>query len=89
MTAGKMLHSLNDHTDAITSVSFHPTEFLMSTASADGIVKVSDLQTFECVSTSNPSNETASVIEFTADGQELLAATPSGLKVKIIGQVAT
>ena len=56
MTAGKLIHSISDISGAINSLTFHPTEFLMAVTSTDCFIKVFDLQSFECISTSHKIN---------------------------------
>ena len=81
MTAGKLLHSFSEHKGPITSVTFHPTEFLMATSSADGLVKVFDLQTFETITTSALLEYPPKKIIFSGDGQELYVGTDVSLEI--------
>ena len=82
MTAGKLLHSIESHSGPISSLAFHPSEFLMASSSKDGLVRVFDLQTFECVSTSYPLSPVASIVQFSEEGHELFTASQNALKVQ-------
>jgi WD40 repeat protein len=77
MTAGKLLHSLEDSSSSITSVCFNPSEFVLSSSSTDGTVRVYDLQKFELIS-STSANNPGQVI-FSPDGQLLLSANEDSL----------
>ena len=83
MTAGKLIHSLDSHTGSISSLSFHPKEFLMASASTDGLVKVFDLESFECISTSQKVNNLKRV-QFSHDGSLLYTATGDSFKVLLL-----
>lgn len=79
MTAGKLIHSIENISGAITSLSFHPTEFLMAVSSTDGLIKVFDLQSFECISTSQNINN-AKLVNFSQDGTLVYTATSDSFK---------
>jgi hypothetical protein len=79
MTAGKLLHSLEDSSSSITSVSFNPSEFVLSASSTDGTVRVYDLQKFELISSTSANNP--GQVMFSPDGQLLLSANEDNLEV--------
>ena len=41
--AGRLMHEFKEHTAAITSLEFHPSEFLLAAASAEHTVALLDL----------------------------------------------
>lgn len=79
MTAGKLIHSIEELTGSITSLTFHPTEFLMAVSSLDGFIKVFDLQNFDCVSTSQKISN-PKLVNFSNDGSLLYTATTDSFK---------
>jgi katanin p80 WD40 repeat-containing subunit B1 len=79
MTAGKLIQSIEHHSP-IHSISFHPTEFLMTTSCEQGILRVFDLQTFECTLASKPIEHVV-LSDYSVDGQQLYCATKSAFKV--------
>jgi katanin p80 WD40 repeat-containing subunit B1 len=82
MTAGKLIHSL-EHQSPIQSIAFHPTEFLMASASKLGVVRLFDLKTFECLSVSRPLSNIKSC-DFSADGSEVYCVTETAFKVLFV-----
>jgi katanin p80 WD40 repeat-containing subunit B1 len=79
MTAGKLIHSIDNIQGTINSISFHPTEFLMAVSSTDGFIKVFDLQSFECISTSQKINN-PKLANFSQDGTLVYMATSDSFK---------
>ena len=79
MTAGKLIHSIENISGAINSLSFHPTEFLMAVSSADGFIKIFDLQSFECISSSQKINN-PKLVNFSQDGSLVYVATSDSFK---------
>ena len=79
MTAGKLLHTLDEATGPILSVSFNPSEFILGTCSQDGFIRSYDLQNFNLIS--DYSEAYAKQITFTPNGEELLAACQDSFQV--------
>lgn len=73
------------HRGAITSLDFHPDEFLLASGSADGTVRFWDLETLKVVSTTEAEARAPAVLgtSFTPDGRALLVATKE--QVKVVG----
>lgn len=82
MTAGKLLHTLNNSKGAIHSLTFNPSEFVLGSCSVDGSVRVFDLQTFEEISTYSESY--SEKVLFSPDGQDLLACCQDSLQVIVL-----
>jgi katanin p80 WD40 repeat-containing subunit B1 len=79
MTAGKLLSTLSEATGSISSVCFNPSEFVLSTASIDGFVRVYDLQEFSLITQQKTSSP--DTVLFSPDGQYLLASCEESLEV--------
>lgn len=56
LRAGRVLHEFTDHTGPVTSVEFHPREFLLASASTDKTAYFWDLDNFAPVSTTEKEN---------------------------------
>jgi katanin p80 WD40 repeat-containing subunit B1 len=80
MTAGKMIHSIQSHTSAITSLCFNPSEFVLASVSTS-LIQIHDLQTFECVSSINVEQEPFKHLIFHPEGEDLLALSDNVLQV--------
>ena len=78
-----MAGSLLGHKGAISSLDFHPNEFLLASGSADGSAKFWDLETLKVVSTTEIDSRATPVVgtSFTPDGRALLVATKEQLRV--------
>ena len=81
LTAGKLMHDFTAHEGDITSVDYHPSEFLLATGSTDRTVKFWDLETFDMIASTQPETTPIRSISFTPDGKALLSATQDSLKV--------
>ena len=79
-----MIAEFNDHTSGVTSVQFHPKEFLLVTGSADRTAIVWDLERFEMVSVCGPESTTVRCVEFHSDGTVLLTGAQDSLRVRAI-----
>jgi WD40 repeat protein len=54
MQSQRRIHSLQDHTDWITSVAFDADSCTLASASEDGTIKLWDIHTGECLRTLRP-----------------------------------
>lgn len=86
MTAGKLLHDLQHSTGAVSTVDFHPNEFLLASGGGDGTIRFWDLEVFEQVSSTGEqdihremADRKVQTLSFTLDGRALLAGNNSGL----------
>eukprot|EP00003_Mantamonas_plastica_P002777 TRINITY_DN1217_c0_g1_i1.p1 TRINITY_DN1217_c0_g1~~TRINITY_DN1217_c0_g1_i1.p1 ORF type:complete len:546 (-),score=215.14 TRINITY_DN1217_c0_g1_i1:34-1671(-) len=80
LTAGKQLHSF-EHEGPITSLRFHPNEFVLATGSADKTVKFWDLENFDLISQTSKDSTGVRTMEFSEDGSCILVAHQESLKV--------
>ena len=69
------------HSAAVTSLAFHPTEFLLASGSVDRTVKFWDCERFELADSAAPLATAVSSVRFSSDGQALIAATQQALTV--------
>ena len=83
-----MIAEFRDHTSAVTSVHFHPKEFLMATGSADRTAMVWDLERFEAVSVCGPESTAVRCVEFHPDGTALLTGAQDSLRVSEVSGTA-
>ena len=81
LSAGKLLRELELHEGPITTLDFHPNEFLLASGSQDRTVKFWDLETFDPVSSADP--EATRILGgcFSPDGRVYLGATQDGMRV--------
>uniref|UniRef100_A0A914VRB7 Katanin p80 subunit C-terminal domain-containing protein n=1 Tax=Plectus sambesii TaxID=2011161 RepID=A0A914VRB7_9BILA len=70
-----LLADLVGHSGSITDVRFHPSDYLLASGSADKTVRFWDLETYECVTQSQPATSAVRKIRFSRDGGALLTAT--------------
>jgi katanin p80 WD40 repeat-containing subunit B1 len=80
LTAGKLLHDF-EHKGAVTSLEFHPHEFLLASSSEDRTLKYWDLETFDMISTSDVESNYVQNFAFSVDGSCLFGAYSDSLKV--------
>eukprot|EP00958_Prasinococcus_capsulatus_P019921 scaffold2534_cov364-Prasinococcus_capsulatus_cf.AAC.10 len=81
LTAGKLLHDFKVHEGPVTSVDFHPHEFLLATGSADRTIRFWDLETYELISAGGPEATAVRTVGFTPDGSSLLTGSTDCLRV--------
>ena len=83
LTIGKRLHKITHHKSSITSMDFHPQEFILSVASSDGAVSFWDIENWSKISSTPPSSAPGGVLQvaFGTAGSALLAGTTEGLDV--------
>ena len=84
LSAGKAIADFRMHTGGVTSVQFHPKEFLMCSGSTDRTVKFYDLEQFKLVSETSPDSNGVRKVLFHSDGTALFAGTEESLKVRQI-----
>ena len=86
MTAGKMLHDFKLHSGAVTSIEFHPNEFLLASGSADRTVKFWDLETMQMIASTSIEASRVRAVCFGSDnvlfsgGQDSLRAYNNAIK---------
>ncbi len=80
MTAGKLLHTIEEAKGPIHSIAFNPSEFVMASCSVDGFTRIHDLQSFEEIS--SYSDSYSEKVLFSPDGLELLACCNTSLQVQ-------
>lgn len=86
MTVGKLLRELS-HTGPITSLDFHPNEFLLASGGKDGVVNFWDLELFQNVSACAPdlgiemSEQGVFALNFSSDGKALISGYHKSLRV--------
>ncbi len=76
-----MVADFRAHTGPVTSIQFHPKEFVMATGSSDRTAKFWDLEKFEVVSEISPVSNPIRRILFHLDGSVLFTGTHESLKV--------
>ena len=76
-----MIAEFKDHTAGVTSIQFHPKEFLLATGSADRTAMVWDLERFEVVSTCGPESTAVRCVKFHPDGSTLFTGAQDSLRV--------
>lgn len=81
MSSGRLVHEFAPHDNKVTSLQFHPHEFILATSSADKTVRVWDLETWDLLKSIGPDALPMKAIHFHPAGQHLLTATQDGLKV--------
>ena len=76
-----MIADFTDHTAAVTTIQFHPKEFLLATGSADRTAVLWDLERFETVSVCGPESTTVRCVMFHPEGSALFSGAQDSLKV--------
>ncbi|KAG8293629.1 hypothetical protein J6590_013776 [Homalodisca vitripennis] len=79
--AGRQLHEFSQHSGPVTSVEFHPHEFLLTSASCDKTVNFYDLENFSLVSTSDKETMAIRSMCFNNNGDCLYGGGLDVLKV--------
>ncbi len=79
-----MVADFRSHSAPVTSIQFHPKEFLMATGSADRTAKFWDLEKFEVVSEIPPESNSIRRILFHHNGSVLFTGTQESLRVCIL-----
>jgi katanin p80 WD40 repeat-containing subunit B1 len=82
LTAGKLIHDFDAHKGPISSVEFHPHEFLLATGSADRTVKFWDLETFSLVCSSDIESAPVRALSFYSEANCLFTAYTNTLRVR-------
>ncbi|KAJ3342196.1 Katanin p80 WD40 repeat-containing subunit B1 [Gonapodya sp. JEL0774] len=78
MTAGRLLQKFHDHTAAVTSMAFNPSEFSMATLGMDKMLRGYDLTTFEGIGAGSVKGRPG-VVEFRSEGSGVVVATSAGV----------
>ncbi|XP_020283802.1 katanin p80 WD40 repeat-containing subunit B1 isoform X2 [Pseudomyrmex gracilis] len=81
LKAGRQLREFSEHRGPATTVEFHPHEFLLASGSADRTVHFWDLESFQLVSSTEPSNSAIRCLYFSQGGECLFAGSQDVLKV--------
>lgn len=76
-----MIHDCKAHKGAVTSVRFHPKEFLMATGSSDRTAKFWDLERFDLVSETSVESSGIRCIHFHPEGSVLFTGSQESLRV--------
>ena len=77
-----MITDFKSHTGAVTSVQFHPKEFLLASASFDRTTKFWDLERFTLVSETTPEANGIRCIRFHPEGEALFSGAQDSLRVR-------
>ena len=76
-----MIADFKEHQAGVTSVQFHPKEFLLATGSADRTALLWDLERFEMVSACGPESNAVRCVAFHPDGSVLFTGAQDSLRV--------
>ena len=82
-----MIANFTDHTAGVTSVQFHPKEFLLATGSSDRHTLYWDLERFELVSKCGPEASAVRCVKFHPEGTALFSGALDSLRVRLSGCV--
>ena len=82
LSAGKVITDFKSHTGAVTSVQFHPKEFLLASASFDRTTKFWDLERFTLVSETAPEANGIRCIRFHPEGEAIFSGAQDSLRVR-------
>lgn len=77
-----MITDFKSHTGAVTSVQFHPKEFLLASASSDRTTKFWDLERFTLVSETPPEANGIRCIRFHPEGEAIFSGAQDSLRVR-------
>ena len=77
-----MITDFKSHTGAVTSVQFHPKEFLLASASFDRTTKFWDLERFTLVSETAPEANGIRCIRFHPEGEAIFSGAQDSLRVR-------
>ena len=83
LSAGRMIADFKNHTGAITSVRFHPKEFLLASGSSDRTVKFWDLESFRLVSETVPEATGVKCIQYHPEGVAIFSGGQDSLRVSL------
>lgn len=75
---GEMLHNLNEHTDEVSALAFHPDGSILVSGSADGTVRLWDVETGDATGVLGGENGWVLTAAFSPDGTELATGTIDG-----------
>ncbi|KAJ9453477.1 Katanin p80 WD40 repeat-containing subunit B1 [Diplonema papillatum] len=89
LTKGQRLQTLQHHTEAITTLDFHPLEFILGVGSRDGTVSYWDIDKGKnhLLASSAKASESIDRVHFSPDGSALLSCRETGLDVLGWGSV--
>ena len=76
-----MIHECTAHGGPVTSVRFHPKEFLMATGSADRTTKFWDLERFDLVSETPVDSSGIRCLQFHPGGSVMFTGSQESLRV--------
>lgn len=76
-----MVADFKAHSGPVTSIRFHPKEFLMVTGSGNRTAKFWDLEKFEVVSEISPESNSIRRVLFHHDGSAMFTGTQESLRV--------
>ena len=82
LSAGKVITDFKSHTGAVTSVQFHPKDFLLASASSDRTTKFWDLERFTLVSETAPEANGIRCIRFHPEGEAIFSGAQDSLRVR-------
>lgn len=78
---GKLLKQFSEHIFPVTSIRFHPSEYLLCSGGTDGVLNFYDLEKFTVVSKTDNNVGNISTMAFSKNGECLYVATDDYLKV--------
>ena len=76
-----MLADFKEHEGPVTSIKFHPLQFLLASGSADRTTKMWDLESFQLLSEASPESNGIRCILFHPEGKALFSGAQDSLKV--------
>ena len=81
LCAGRMLADFKDHKGPVTSIEFHPREYLLASGSTDRTAKVWDLESFQLLTELGPESNPVRRVLFHPEGSALFSGSQDTLKV--------
>ena len=81
LSAGRLLTEFKGHKGSVTSIRFHPKEFLLASGSSDRTAKVWDLESFQLLAEPSPEANTVGSVLFHPEGTALFSGSQDSLKV--------
>ena len=81
LSAGRLLADFKHHEGPVTSVQFHPRDYLLASGSSDRTTKIWDLETFQLLSESLPESNSIRCVLFHPEGTALFSGSQDSLKV--------
>ena len=81
LSAGRLLAEFKDHKGPVTSIRFHPKEFLLASGSSDRTAKVWDLESFQLLADPSPESNAVRSVLFHPEGTALFSGSQDSLKV--------